>query len=88
LTLGTAVFFRRLTFALDFTAVGREVLLLAVFAAFFCEAVGVRLAMGFLTRLMDPADLDAADLDVAGLEILRLDAFEAALFAFGRIDFV
>ena len=83
MTLGTTDFFRRLTFALDFTAVGREVMLLPVFAAFFCEPVGVRLAKGFLTRF-----LDAADLDVAGLETLRLAAFEAALFAFGRIDFV
>ncbi len=59
-------------------------MLLAAFGVFFCEAVGVRFAKGFLARL-----LDAADFDVAGLETLRLaDFVAAALFAFGRIDFV
>lgn len=58
-------------------------MLLAVFAVFFCEAVGVRLAKAFLTRL-----LDAADFDVAGLETLRVAGLEAALFALGRLDFV
>jgi hypothetical protein len=80
LTLGTTDL--RLTLALDFTA-GREVMLFAVFAVFFCEAVGVRLAKGFFTRL-----LDAADLGIPGLETLRLAGFEAALFALGRLDFV
>lgn len=83
LTPGTTVFFRRFTLALDFSA-DRAVMLLAVFGVFFCEAVGVRFAKGFLARL-----LDAADLDVAGLESLRLAGFEAAaLFALGRTDFV
>lgn len=59
-------------------------MLLAVFGVFFCEAVGVRFAKGFLARL-----LVAPDLDVAGLESLRLAGFEAAaLFAVGRTDFV
>ncbi len=58
-------------------------MLLPVFAVFFCEAVGVRLAKGFLTRA-----LGAADLDVADLETLRPAGFEATLFALGRLDFV
>jgi hypothetical protein len=59
-------------------------MLLAVFGVFFCEAVGVRLAKGFLARLWDTEDLD-----VASLESLRLGGFEAAaLFALGRTDFV
>ncbi|MCM3905720.1 MAG: hypothetical protein ND866_28845 [Pyrinomonadaceae bacterium] len=74
---------RRLTLALDFTA-ARVVTLLAALGVFFADAVGVRFAKGFLTRL-----LDAADLDGAGLETLRLGDFvTAARFAFGRIDFV
>jgi hypothetical protein len=57
---------------------------LAVFDGFFCEAAGVRLARGFLTRL-----LDAADLEVAGLETLRPAGFDVgARFALGRTDLV
>jgi hypothetical protein len=59
-------------------------MLLAVFGGFFCEAVGVRFAIGFLARLLDVTDLDLAD-----LETLRLAGFEAAaLFALGRTDLV
>jgi len=68
---------------LDFTA-ERAATLLTGFAVFFCEAVGVRLAKGFLTRV-----LDAADLEGAGLETLRLAVFDAdARFALGRTDLV
>ena len=80
---GTTGFLRRLTLALDF-AVARGVTLLAVFGVFFCDAAEVRFAKGFLTRL-----LEAADLDVAGLETLRLaDFVAAARCALGRTDFV
>lgn len=83
MTPGTSVFLRLLTLALDFTA-ERVVRLLAVFGVFFCDAVGVRFAKGFLTRL-----LDVADLDDAGLETLRPGDFVAAArFAFCRLDFV
>jgi len=83
LTPGTTVFFRRLTIALDFTP-DRADVVLAVFGCFFCEAVGARLAKGFLAGL-----LAAADLDFPGLDSLRVAGFDAAaLFAFGRTDFV
>lgn len=79
MTLGTTVFFRRLTVPLDFE--GREVVLLGVLAVFFCEAGDVVLAKGFLAR-----PLDGADLDVADLEALRFAGFAATLFALGRLD--
>lgn len=57
---------------------------MAAFGAFFCEAVDVLFAKGFLARL-----LEAAVLDVAALDTLRLAGFEAAaLFALGRLVFV
>jgi hypothetical protein len=82
LTTGTAVFFNRLSFALDF-AVGRAVAVFALLEGFLDDAA-VDFTDGFLARV-----LDAADLVVEVLEVFRPADFEAAaLFALGKLGFV
>ena len=79
MTLGTTVFFKRLTLALGL-ALGRAVEPLATFKVFFCEVVEV-FAEGFLAR-----PFETKVLEVEALDALRLAGFEAAaLFALGRL---
>lgn len=83
MTLGTTVFFNRLSLALDFTA-ARAIVLFAVLAVFFCAAGEARFVSGFFALAFD-----ATDLTVANLEDLRPVGFEpAALFALGLADLV